>query len=337
MTDPRTALLIGTILLLCVIILFYPKSGVIARWRRTRSGFLRVLIEDALKHLFDCETRQIPCTIHSVAGALVISTDEASALIKRLESMGLLSSINNGIQLTIEGRRYALRIIRIHRLWERYLADQTSVPETEWHAAAEIQEHRLSDHEAEALAARIGNPPYDPHGDPIPLETGEIPPTKGISLQSLQSGQHARITHIEDEPETMFAQIVAEGLYVGMHLMIIEISNERIRFAADGEEIVLAPIFAGNITVEPIEEDIALVPRETLASLQPGEEATVSGISKACRGQQRRRLLDLGVVPGTRITAELRSAAGDPTAYQVRGALIALRKQHAQQIFIERT
>ncbi|MBC7337014.1 MAG: ferrous iron transport protein A [Clostridia bacterium] len=76
-------------------------------------------------------------------------------------------------------------------------------------------------------------------------------------------------------------------------------------------------------------------PRATLADLQVGEVGIVKGISPQCRGLQRRRLLDLGFVPGTRVVAELRSPSGDPTAYRVRNTLIALRRDQAQLIDIE--
>ena len=75
---------------------------------------------------------------------------------------------------------------------------------------------------------------------------------------------------------------------------------------------------------------------ETLSALEPGESARVVGIAEVCQGPQRRRLLDLGVVPGTRITAELRSASGDPVAYEMRGALIALRREQAEWIRVRR-
>ncbi len=75
---------------------------------------------------------------------------------------------------------------------------------------------------------------------------------------------------------------------------------------------------------------------ETLAGLRPGESARVVRIAASCRGPQRRRLLDLGVVPGTRITAVLQSAWGDPVAYEIRGALIALRREQAEGIEVRR-
>jgi Fe2+ transport system protein FeoA len=123
-----------------------------------------------------------------------------------------------------------------------------------------------------------------------------------------------------------------------MQINMIERTNEYVRFAADGEEIVLTPILSNNITVVPILEEEAAItsPPDVLSSLHIGEQATVVGISKALRSPQRRRLMDLGVVPGTTIRAEMQSASGDPTAYDIRGALVALRKQQTGMIFIQK-
>ncbi|MCK9408115.1 MAG: metal-dependent transcriptional regulator [Bacteroidetes bacterium] len=338
MIDPGKALLLFGFAVAVTAIFLLPKYGLYPRWKHARRGMQRVAIEDALKHIFNCEYKNITCTTESIAGALLISTDKSAELLTRLSSMGLLVTNDIGVKLTPDGNSYALRIIRVHRLWESYLADETSVPSTEWHASAELAEHTLTPEEAESLAAQIGNPHFDPHGDPIPTPTGELPPKKGRSMLSLNSGEYAVITHIEDEPEAVFAQLVAQGLYVGMQVMMIERSNERVRFAADGEEIVLAPILTNNLTVAPITEEEHRItsPLSPLSSLGIGEEATVLSISKAMRGYQRRRLMDLGVVPGTTIRAEMQSASGDPTAYNIRGALVALRQQHADMIFIQK-
>lgn len=337
MIDPLKALAIFGLIVAVAAAFLMPKYGLYPRWKRARRGMKRVAIEDALKHIYDCEYRNRHCTMESIAGALLIPTDEAAELLTRLTSMGLLVTGDNGVRLTAEGTSYALRIIRVHRLWERYLADETSVPATEWHASAEQAEHILTPAQTDALAAQIGNPHFDPHGDPIPTPAGEMPPKLGFSLLSMNEGDFAVITHIEDEPETVFAQLAAFGLYVGMQVMLIERTNERVRFAADGEEIVLAPILANNITVASIteEEQRITAPLPVLSSLAVGHEATVLGISKAMRGHQRRRLMDLGVVPGTNIRAEMRSASGDPVAYSIRGAMVALRQQHADMIFIK--
>ncbi len=304
---------------------------------RLRYNNRRVQIEDALKHLYHSEFRKQPCTLESLAGALSISIDNVAKLMANLESHDLVISREKSFHLTAEGRSYALRIIRVHRLWERYLADQTGLSEIDWHTEAEKKEHKMSMEEANSLAAQIGNPRYDPHGDPIPTASGELPPSKGRPLTDLNEGEIAGIVHIEDEPPTIYAQLIAQGLHPGMQVQMLESSNERIVFSADGDEKVLAPVFAANITVIPLTEEEQMdYSYETLATLNRDEKGTVVGISKACRGQQRRRLMDLGITPGTEISMEMKGAGGDPIAYQIRGATIALRKNQAELIYIRK-
>lgn len=335
MTDPLITLLIGSGILLLAVISLYPQKGLLARIKRSKNISKRVLIEDALKHLYNSEYNNIDCTLNSVAGKLSVSEDDAADLITKLEDMGLVSSSHETLQLSEEGRSYALRIIRVHRLWEKYLADETSFDETQWHHSAEEVEHRLTSSDVDTLAAQIGNPVFDPHGDPIPSKEGKIPERKGRPLTELKFGEFASIIHIEDEPDAIYQQLVAEGLYPGMQVRMLESTKERVKFTANGEECLLAPLFAKNITVSPIRFEKTVEGKfNSLSSLKMGEKGTVLGISKALRGQQRRRLMDLGVVPGTEIIAEMKGAFGDPTAYRIKGATIALRKKIADRIYL---
>jgi len=335
MADPLITLLIGSGIILLAVVSFFPERGLVARMKRSKTISKRVLIEDALKHLYNCEYNGIGCTLNSVAGKLSISEDEAAGLITKLEEMGMLTSHQETLQLSSEGRSYALRIIRFHRLWEKYLADETGLDELQWHHSAEEFEHKLTPSDAEALAAQIGNPVFDPHGDPIPSTDGKLPDKKGKPLTDLKFGEFASIIHIEDEPDAIYKQLVAEGLYTGMQVRMMESTKERVRFTANGDESVLAPLFAKNITVSTINFEKTVEGKfKSLSSLKTGEKGKVLGISKALRGQQRRRLMDLGVVPGTEIIAELKSAFGDPTAYKIKGASIALRKKLAERIYL---
>ncbi|MFQ5639313.1 MAG: FeoA domain-containing protein [bacterium] len=319
------------------VMLFWPKSGLLWKRKRGLRHSARVLIEDALKHLYDQEYEGLKCTLHSISGTLEISGDESAKLMARLESLGLLQSRKRGFHLTLEGRKYALRMIRIHRLWERYFADETGLAETEWHVRAERLEHKTTEKDLDDLAEKIGNPAYDPHGDPIPTRSGKLPPKRGHAMTDLKEGQLARIVHVEDEPSAIYAQLVAQGLTPGVQVQILEKTSERIQFVADGEENVLAPVVAANVTIEPVQES-ERIPRtfDSLDILDIGQKGEVVAISKTCRSQQRRRLMDLGVIPGTTITAELLSASGDPIAYNIRGATIALRKEQARTIHIKR-
>ncbi len=333
--NPLVSLILFGIGILLVGIIFFPEKGLYYRWKRALLSTERVLIEDALKHLYDCEYRQVNCTLQSIAGNLDISSDKAAELVERLESLRLITSENGNLHLTKSGRSYALRVIRVHRIWEKYLADETSVPETDWHAQAEVMEHELTPAQADELAARIGNPVVDPHGDPIPSEDGDLPGREGIVLTNLSENDFAVITHIEDEPKTVYAQIVALGLHPGMQIRVLENSPTRMVFEADGDEKILAPVIASNITVKRISKPEEISKDfKTLSSLKPGEKAEVIKISNGLRGQQRRRLMDLGVVPGAEISAELENPFGDLTAYRVKDTVIALRKNQTDHIYI---
>ena len=331
--NPLIALVVVVLATAVVVALFWPVKGLWWRWRRGLRASDRVRIEDALKHVYDCEARNQPCTLQSLSGALGVSGNHAAEIVGRLGQLELVTSVGGLVTLTAEGRSYALRVIRVHRLWERYLSDQTGVDPSEWHAQAEQREHELSEDEADALAASMGYPRFDPHGDPIPTSDGEIIPPTGKPLPDLAAGQAGEIVHVEDEPEALYAQILAAGIHPGMHVRVLESSPRRVRFEADGEEHVLARIVASNLSVVALEHPTqAEEAFARLSGLELGESATVIGLSGACRGPERRRLLDLGIVPGTVVQAEMRSPGGDPTAYRVRGALIALRSEQADWI-----
>jgi DtxR family Mn-dependent transcriptional regulator len=336
MLEPLFALLAGIILVLLGFWFFRPERGLLAKWQRSRQRSERILIEDTLKHINNCEMTGDHPTINSIAGDLQISNKEATDLIAKIEAAEMVQREGEKIHLTSTGRRSALHILRAHRLWERYLADTTGFSETEWHPQAEIYEHQLSAADIDALSAQLGHPTYDPHGDPIPISNGDPIHHGGIPLTALQLESTAQIIHIEDEPQTVYDQLVAEGLHLGMIVNVVENSKTRIRFWADGDEHVLAPIFATNVSVLPLSEpkECEEPPCRYLSELEPGEEATVTGISLACYGLERRRLLDLGILPGTIIQAEFTSPSGDPMAYRIRGALIALRKEQASLIHV---
>lgn len=337
MIDPLASLVAAVAVLVLAAVLFWPTWGVADRWRRARAASERVRIEDALKHLWDAEYRQQPASLESLAGALGLRGRDTATVVERLGGLDLVRYGERGLQLTLEGQRAALRLIRIHRLWERYLADETGLDAREWHARAERQEHRTSDEQADAMSATLGHPRFDPHGDPIPMASGEVPPHRGEALAQMPVDKVGTIVHIEDEPEAVFAQIAAAGLVPGMRVRVLERSPHRIRIAADSEEVVLAPVVAANVTVEPAGEVVEPAgPSISLASLASGEVGEVVALSASCRGAQRRRLLDLGVVPGTQVRHELSAPGGDPTAYRIRGALIALRRDQASQVHVRR-
>lgn len=337
MVDPLLALLVFAAAVALAAALLWPRTGLLARLSRASRLTERVLLEDALKHVYTCESIGRACTIESIAGQLEVSTGRAASLLDRLVQSGLVTSEEAGPRLTEVGRESALRLVRTHRLWERYLADRTGVPAGEWHAEAERMEHTLSAEEADELAARLGHPAWDPHGDPIPTTEGELPDVERVTLAGVAPGSTVEIIHLEDEPREIYDALLDDGLGLGARLDVIERSNRTVRVRSRGREWPMSRVVARNVSVRVLPEDeTADEPVDTLLDLQPGEVGRVLDISPACQGSQRRRLLDLGVVRGTDIRAELRSAAGDPMAYRIRGALIALRREQAEWIRIEK-
>lgn len=338
MLDPRVSLLLALLLVAVAVALLWPDRGLVWRLRRALRASARVLAEDALKHLFDCEYKGQIGNLQSLSGVLAISGNRAAEILQQLEARELVRPTTGGYRLTPDGRSYALRVVRIHRLWERYLSDETGFDPQLWHQQAELKEHTTSTEEAEALAASMGDPRFDPHGDPIPTAGGEILPPRGKPLTELAVDQLAEIVHIEDEPEAVYAQLVAEGLHPGMQVRVLESSPRRVRFEAEAQELVLAPILAANLSVVALPQEAEIVgPFDRLSDLELGERAQVVAISPFLRPRERRRMLDLGLVPGTAVAAEIRSPAGDPTGYRIRGAVIALRREQADQIQIERS
>ena len=336
MVNPIVALLTFALLATVAVGLFWPAGGLIGRLHRLANIDERVRLEDAIKHMYMCERSHQRCSLDSLAGRLGIARARAASLISRLAEMRLVHIPSTGPALTADGERSAVQIVRTHRMWERYLADRTGVPAGEWHAEAERMEHTLSAAQVDALDASLGHPIWDPHGDPIPTPTGEMPPEPGFGLPAAEPGRTVEILHLEDEPREIYDALLEDGLSLGTRLEILERTDRTIRLRAHGRCWNLDPVTADNVTVRYLAEDESIdTSRTTLLDAPPGQTVQVISISRACQGAQRRRLLDLGLVPGTAVTPELTSAAGDPTAYRIRGALIALRHTQARLIWID--
>jgi len=336
MVNPVFALSVFAAVVAFLSVLFWPRRGLFARLQRMSHMSERVLLEDALKHVYTCESIGRECSLESLAGQLEVTTGRAADLLSMLAETRLVRNEEAGPRLTDAGRDSALRLVRTHRLWERYLADRTGVPAGEWHEEAERMEHTLTAEETDELASRLGHPAWDPHGDPIPTAGGYLPTVDHLSLAGVDAGATVEIVHLEDEPRVIFDALLEDGLDLGTRLRIASRSDQQVTVRSRGREWPLDIVVARNVTVRELPDgsdpDAPIV---TLVDVQPGAAARVVGISPACQGSQRRRLLDLGVVRGTEIEAAFGSAAGDPVAYRVRGALIALRREQADWIRVE--
>ncbi len=101
MNEPLTLLFIGLLIVLFFIALLYPNKGLLAIWKKSKYTSKKALIEDALKYLYNCEYNGINCTLNGIAGNLSISADDATDILSRLESMGMVSTQKDEFKINI--------------------------------------------------------------------------------------------------------------------------------------------------------------------------------------------------------------------------------------------
>lgn len=336
MINPVLALSLFFLVLVVVLLLFWPEKGLFWKFAGTLVSNEKTLMEDVLKQIYHMEHEGNAGSVLSLKGSIDISEEKLVKVIAGMESKGLIRTNGTKISLRKEGSDYAVKIIRAHRLWEKYLADKTGVDKRQWHHLAELAEHKLTKEQVDDLALSLGDPRYDPHGDPIPTSNGDMQYMQHVSLPLFPVNKKGYIVHIEDEPESVYEQIIANNLQVGAQIIVIEANERRIRFTSEGEEVVLTPIVANNISVaEQSHSGVFKINTRRLTGLKLGEKSNIVGLSRECRGANRRRLLDLGFIPGTEVETCLSSPLGNPRAYLIKGASIALRKEQSDLVLIE--
>ncbi len=332
--NPTIVVLLSFALLLVAV--FLPRYGLRAWFEKWRQSRKREQVEDALKFLLDREQEGRHASLEALAGNLGISRTGSFDLLERMESQGLITSHAQGIHLTPDGERWALHMLRAHRLWERYLADEARMPLQDIHREAHRREHSTSDAQLDELEAALGHPSHDPHGDPIPTREGELLKPTGVPLTDWQPDRPGRVVHLEDEPPIAYQQILATGLGLGKVVRILE-SAPGLLVLSDGEtEYRLAPAVAANVHVAPLPEE-ERVPSGAirLHELANDQRAEVVGLDRGLQGFSRRRFLDLGLTPGATIYPELDNFFREPRAYRVRNTLIALRDDQAARIWVK--
>jgi DtxR family Mn-dependent transcriptional regulator len=317
--------------------IFWPNRGILARWRTWRMAVARQQVEDALKYLFNQQQEGRNSSADALSGALQLSGRESLDLISRMQAQGLLEQRQRDLMLSASGQRWALQIVRAHRLWERYLADEARMPLEQIHGEAHQREHGMTSEQVDALDAALGHPLSDPHGDPIPDAQGSLRQRSGeeVPLSVWKAGERGKITHLEDEPPVAYAQLLASGLQIGKTITLLESTPDKMVLMDGENELVIDRAIAANVFLAPIVEAKAKMAGSIMLYELPNRAiAEVVELDERCQGFTRRRFLDLGLTPGTRIYPELENAFKEPRAYRLRGTLIALRKDQAAHIWV---
>src|SRR5256886_7799779 len=171
-------------------------------------------IEDYAKAIYALSRRSVGAVgTSALAARLGVAPATATAMLKRLDRMGLVHhQPYHGVSLTPGGERVALELIRHHRLLESYLSEALGMPWDRVHEEAEVLEHYISEELENLIAAKLGEPSYDPHGDPIPgpdLEFHELEDSR--PLEALEDGEEAPFAPASDTDSHLLRSLAERG------------------------------------------------------------------------------------------------------------------------------
>jgi DtxR family Mn-dependent transcriptional regulator len=211
-------------------------------------------VQDYAKAIYALQRRTgEPVGTTALAERLGVTAASASAMVKRLDALELVAHVPyKGVRLTPSGERVALEVLRHHRLLEAYLAESLDVPWDRVHAEAEVLEHHLSDELEARIAAKLGHPTHDPHGDPIPSADLRIDEGDTHPLHALGAGDRGTFVRVSDADPEMLRYLSERGITPGAPVEVVEKQPfDGPVFARFGEDVhVLGGALARAMRVE---------------------------------------------------------------------------------------
>jgi DtxR family transcriptional regulator, Mn-dependent transcriptional regulator len=183
-------------------------------------------VEDYLKAIWRLQAEVgDPVTTNALGGWLGVTASSASGMLKKLNDLGLIVyAPYHGVRLSQAGQRAALEVVRRHRLLEAFLAETLGLSWDQVHDEAEALEHALSPGLCEVIAAKLGDPRTDPHGDPIPTRDGNMIETPSQNLGSLRPQQRGRVIRVSDRDPSVLRLLTDRGIALGDVLEVREVS-----------------------------------------------------------------------------------------------------------------
>ncbi len=181
-------------------------------------------VDDYCKAIFTLESRtDQPVSTNALAERLSITPGSVSAMVRRLGELGLIEHVPyRGVRLTERGRAIALEVVRHHRLIELFLSETLGMPWDRVHEEAEVLEHVISEELERLIAAKLGDPTLDPHGDPIPSAQLELAEQATLPLDALREGQCGVFVRVSDSDPEMLRYLSERGIAPGERLQVLE-------------------------------------------------------------------------------------------------------------------
>ena len=179
-------------------------------------------VEDYLKAIYELERTGAAAETNAIATLLHIAPASVSGMVRRLAEHGLITHERyRGVRLTPAGRRAALKTLRRHRVIEAYLTTALGYSWDRVHDEAERLEHAASEELVDRMAAAIGEPTTDPHGDPIPTREGTLREPALVPLSTLQPGAKVTVERVSDKDAERLRYLAELGIVPGAPVQVI--------------------------------------------------------------------------------------------------------------------
>ena len=214
-------------------------------------------VEDYLKSVFHLTSQGGFATTSDIAAMLEVAPPSVSGMMKRLSETGLIEHVPyRGVQLTPQGRRAALQMIRRHRILESYLTSKLGFDWGDVHVEAERLEHAVSEKLIERMADALGEPRYDPHGAPIPTAAGEIEEAELVTLADTAVGTTVKLREVGDQNTERLHYLAEQRLTPGIELTVIDrqpFNGPTIVRMPDGTTRVVGQELASSLFCRPVD------------------------------------------------------------------------------------
>jgi DtxR family Mn-dependent transcriptional regulator len=182
-------------------------------------------VQDYAKAIYSLEQRADGGAVstNALAERLGVSAASASSMVKKLDGLGIVEHVPyRGVGLTERGMSVALEVLRHHRLLERFLVEELGVPWDRVHDEAEVLEHHLSEELEELIAAKLGHPTIDPHGDPIPTADLKLVEAPTLAMDGLDVGAAGTFVRVSDSDPEMLRYLGARGIAPGDTFEVVD-------------------------------------------------------------------------------------------------------------------
>ena len=219
---------------------------------------LSASVEDYLKAIYILTLEQARASTNEIAEQMGVAPASATGMIQRLATADpplVDYQKHRGVSLTAEGMQTALEVVRHHRLLEAFLHEKLGYAWDEVHAEADRLEHVISEELEERICQALGDPAYDPHGDPIPSREFQMPTRSNVRMSELHPGDRATVQRINDADPDLLRYLSSIGLTPNCVITILEVSpfdgNLHLQVSGQRASLVLGARVTSQIFVKP--------------------------------------------------------------------------------------